>query len=68
MLKAGSQYDARSCVALHCVAQSYAIGYKKTCHVAQKIKIDFISALESTKHTDYTAALSVVIAHSFPEL
>ena len=38
------------------------IGYEKTSHVAQKNRI--ISAVESTKHTDYTAALSVVIAHS----
>ena len=36
--------------------------------MAQKIKINFLAPVESTKHTDYTAALFVVIAHSFPEL
>ena len=40
---------------------------EKTGLMAQKIKIDFFGPVESTKHTDYTAAL-VVVEHFFPEL
>ena len=46
----------------------YVTGSEKTPLIAQKIKIVFITPVESPKHADYTAALSVVIAHSFPEL
>ena len=46
----------------------YVIGYEKTSLVAQKLKLDFISAVESTKHTDYSNVLAVFIAHSFAEL
>ena len=48
--------------------QKNVTGSEKTPLMVQKIKIDFFAPVESTKHTDYTAALSVVIAHSFPEL
>ena len=46
----------------------YVTGSQKTLLIAQKIKIDFFVPIESTKHTDYIAALSVVIARSFPKL
>ena len=44
------------------------IGSEKTPLIAQKMKIDFIAPVESSKHADYKAALVVFIAHSFPEL
>ena len=36
--------------------------------VAQKIIIVSISAVENTKHTDYSDVLALVIVHSFTEL
>ena len=47
---------------------SFVTGSEKTPLIAQKIKIYFFARVESTMHTGYTTASSVVIAHSFPEL
>ena len=56
------------CASVNRPLHVYVTRSEKTPLISEKVKIIFIAPVESPKHADYTAALFVVIAHSFPEL